>query len=115
MPAKGPVSILWQIIFTFIPVLDLYAFYRIKKLRKYFLYVIIPLFAITLGITFSFVLAELPSSDFSFDDESMNSENEEFLSLIFVPVEIGFQILTIYFVYTWSKRWNEQVSNAHQF
>ena len=115
MPAKGPVSILWQIIFTFIPILDLYAFYRIKKLRRYFLYVIIPLFVITFGITFLFVLAELPSSDFSFEDESMTSENEEFLSLIFIPVEIGFQILTIYFVYTWSKRWNEQVSNAHQF
>ena len=115
MPAKGPVSILWQIIFTFIPILDLYAFYRIKKLRKYFLYVIIPLLAITFGITFLFVLAELPSSDFSFEDESMSSENEDFLSLIFIPVEIGFQILTIYFVYTWSKRWNEQVSNAHQF
>ena len=110
MPAKGPVSILWQIIFTFIPILDLYTFYRIKKLRKYFLYVIIPLFAITFGITFLFVLAELPSSDFSFEDESMTSENEEFLSLIFVPVEIGFQILTIYFVYTWSKKWNGQVS-----
>lgn len=115
MPAKGPVSILWQIIFTFIPVLDLYAFYRIKKLRKYFLYVIIPLFVITLGITFSFVLVESQSSDFIFEDESMTSENEEFLSLIFIPVEIGFQILTIYFVYTWSKRWNERVSNAHQF
>ena len=112
MPAKGPVSILWQIIFTFIPILDLYAFYRIKKLRKYFLFVIIPLFAITLGITFSFVLAELQSSDFSFEDESMSNENEEFLALIFIPVEIGFQILTIYFVYTWSKRWNEQVPNT---
>jgi len=36
MPAKGSVSILWQIIFVvFIPFLDLWAFYRIKKLRKY--------------------------------------------------------------------------------
>ena len=111
MPAKGPVNILWQIIFTFIPILDLYAFYRIKKLRKYFLFVVIPLLVITLGITFSFVLAELQSPGFSFDDESMTSENEEFLYLIFVPVEIGFQILTIYFVYTWSKKWNEQVSD----
>ena len=77
------------------------------------MFVIIPLFIITLGVAFSFVLAELQSSDFSFEDESMTSENEEFLSVIFIPVEIGFQILTIYFVYTWSKRWNEQISN-HQ-
>ncbi|MDH3502503.1 MAG: hypothetical protein OEL69_08375 [Nitrosopumilus sp.] len=108
MPATGPVSKFWQIIFTFIPILDLYAFYRIKKLRKYFLYVIIPFLAIVLGITFSLVLAELQSRDFSFEDDSITTENEEFLSLIFVPIEIGFHILTIYFVYTWSKQWNEQ-------
>ena len=115
MPAKGPVSILWQIIFTFIPILDLYAFYRIKKLRRYFLYIVAPLLLITFGATSVLVSEELESPDFSFEDESMTSENEEFLSLIFVPVEIGFQILTIYLVYTWSKKWNGHVSNAHQF
>ena len=59
---------------------------------------------------FVFVMAELKSFDGSFDDETISSENELLLSLISTPLEIGFQILTIYFVYTWSKRWNEQYS-----
>lgn len=113
MLTKGPVSILWQIIFIFIPILDLYAFYRIKKLRKYFLFVIIPLLVITFGMTGVLVSEELENQDFSFEDESFTDDNDEFLSLVFIPIEIGFQMLTIYFVYTWSKRWNEQVSN-HQ-
>ncbi|MDH3203088.1 MAG: hypothetical protein OEL81_00215 [Nitrosopumilus sp.] len=112
MPAKGPVSVLWQIIFTFIPILDLYAFYRIKKLRRYFLYVVTPVIGITIVIITIFVIGGLQSPDFSFDDDSVTSKNEELLSLIFVPIEIGFNILTIYFVYTWSKKWNAQFSNT---
>jgi quinol-cytochrome oxidoreductase complex cytochrome b subunit len=56
MPAKRPVSILWQIIFVvFIPILDLWAFYRIKKLRKYLLYVYLPQIIIG-GVIAGFIL-----------------------------------------------------------
>src|SRR5213593_4532461 len=50
MPANRKVSVAWQIIFTFIPILNLWAFYRIKKLRKYFLYIIVPMIAVSIGI-----------------------------------------------------------------
>ena len=112
MPAKGPVSILWQIIFTFIPVLDLYAFYRIKKLRKYLLFVIVPPIVIIIGISTTLVSEELESQDFIFEEEPLTGEDEAFASLIFLPLEIGFQILAIYLVYTWSKRWNERYSKT---
>lgn len=109
MPAKDSVSILWQIIFTFIPILDLYAFYRINKLRKYFLYVIISLIAIMIIMITVFVSEEL-RTDFRFEDD-FTSQNEMYLSLLGAPIEIGFHILAIYFVYTWSKRWNEQYTD----
>ena len=35
MPVKGKVSLTVQTIFCIIPILDMYAAYRIKKLRKY--------------------------------------------------------------------------------
>lgn len=35
MPAKGRVSLLVQTIFCMIPIIDMFAAYRIKKLRKY--------------------------------------------------------------------------------
>jgi len=36
------VSVAWQIVFTFLPVIDFWGFYRIRKLRKYLLYVFVP-------------------------------------------------------------------------
>ena len=35
MPAEGKVSLSVQTVFCIIPILDMYAAYRIKKLRKY--------------------------------------------------------------------------------
>jgi hypothetical protein len=45
----------WQIVLTFIPIVNLWAFYRIRKLRKYLLYVIVP------SIVLSFVSALVAS------------------------------------------------------
>ena len=41
MPAKGKVSLSVQTIFCIIPILDMYAAYRIKKLRSYLLIMIL--------------------------------------------------------------------------
>ena len=51
MPANQKVSVGWQIVASFIPIVNLWAFYRIRKLRKYLLYVIVPV--ITLSVLFS--------------------------------------------------------------
>ena len=113
MPAKGPVSIIWQIIFTFIPILDLWAFYRIKKLRRFFLYVIVPGIAIMLG----FLVLILGNTDFSnFDDPTFDPFLQDDPTMIAMNIaspiiEVGFQILSIYLVYTWSKEWNQKFHN----
>ncbi|MCE2506140.1 MAG: hypothetical protein J4F36_06680 [Nitrosopumilaceae archaeon] len=41
MPAKEKVSLSTQTIFCIIPILDMYVAYRIKKLRKYLLIMIL--------------------------------------------------------------------------
>jgi len=51
MPADRRVSVAWQIVASFIPIVNLWAFYRIRKLQKYLLYVIVPV--ITLSVLFS--------------------------------------------------------------
>lgn len=111
MPAKGPVRIIWQIIFTFIPIVDLWAFYRIKKLRRLFLYVIIPELAI--GIVFLALI--LGNTDFSnlddpaFDPLKANDGTTMLAINIVSPIiEVGFQILSIYLIYCWSKEWNQK-------
>ena len=114
MPAKGPVKIIWQIVFTFIPILDLWAFYRIKKLRRFFLYVVIP----SIVIMMVFVAAILANTDFSkLDDPTfdpfMTDEPAMLAMNIASPIiEIGFQILSIYLVYTWSQKWNRQFQTS---
>ena len=51
MPADHKDSVAWQIVFTFIPIVNLWAFYRIRKLRKYLLYVVMPAIVLSLLIT----------------------------------------------------------------
>ena len=53
--ATKPVSIFWQIVFVF--VIDVFAFYRIKKLKRYLLIVVLP--AVLLSTTFSTILFQV--------------------------------------------------------
>lgn len=41
MPAKGKVSLDWQIVFAIIFPVNLWAFYRIKKLKLFVLYALV--------------------------------------------------------------------------
>jgi len=47
MPANDRVSVAWQIVATFVPIANFWAFYRIRKLRKYLLYVFVPSVALS--------------------------------------------------------------------
>lgn len=114
MPAKRPVSILWQIIFVvFVPILDLWAFYRIKKLRKYLLYVYLPQIIIG-GIIAGFILSMVFEEN-SLDRLESFSEDLQGNDLILVVSNIvlglGFTIFSIYLIATWSEKWNKQLSN----
>lgn len=105
MAKKEPVSLLWQSIFMIIPIFDLYAAYRVEKLRKYFLFI----------ISFSIIVVVLLLILFSIDDTSLDSE-----LLLSDPISddggIGWGIeltalgISIILIRKWSKQWNEQFS-----
>ena len=42
-PATGKVSVAWQAFFAIIPLLNWWAFFRIRKLRKFVLFIVVPL------------------------------------------------------------------------
>ncbi len=111
MPAKGPVSVLWQIIFVvFVPILDLWAFYRIKKLKKYLLYVYVPQIVIG-GIIVGLILSMAfeGNSLEKFSNFSEDLENNELALIISnILMGLGFTIFSIYLIATWSERWNKQ-------
>ena len=56
MPAHTKVSVAWQTVFTFLPIVNFWAFYRMRKLCKYVLYVIVPSIALSITINFHFAV-----------------------------------------------------------
>ena len=91
MPVKQePVNIKLQIIFVFIPFLNLYAFYKIQKLR--------------LALCFIIPIAVV---DRMFGSTPMTWEGAIIFTILFSGLSIG---LSIWFVLKWSKQWNEKFS-----
>ena len=114
MPAKGPVSVLWQIIMVvFVPILDLWAFYRIKKLKKYLLYVYVPQLlvgVIITGLIMGMAFEENGIEKLENFSEDLES-NELALVIPSIVMGMGFTIFSIYLIATWSEKWNKEISN----
>ncbi|KAG2473460.1 MAG: conserved membrane protein of unknown function [Nitrosopumilales archaeon] len=107
MAKKEPVSVNWQTLFILIPVMDLFAAYRVEKLR---LYLLIFYVGITLG---SVILQMSLVPEDSFSDEFFDSGD-------FYPEsywEIGIAILLISYglavvlIRKWSRGWNEKLKS----
>ncbi len=125
MPAKGKVSVGWQIVFAIMSPVNLWAFYRIKKLRSYALYVIVPS-AVISSIVIAGVFYEMANPERGFDDDG-NRYPEPTLPPHMTPIEpqvgkfntgtymilniaasVGLTILSAYLAIKWSRQWNEQ-------
>ena len=94
MPANHKVSVGWQIVFTFIAILNLWAFYRIRKLRKYLLYVFVPSVIIAGYLSYN-------GSWFMVTD----------IRILLAPstlISMGIQVLAVYLVIIWSRQHNKQ-------
>ncbi len=85
MPAKGKVSIGWQVVFAIISPVNLWAFYRIKKLRLYALYVMVPSTVIG-SIAVVGVFYEMNNPEIGFDDDG-NRYPEPTLPPHMTPIE----------------------------
>ena len=108
MPAKGKVSLPVQTVFCMIPIMYMFAAYRIKKLRKY-LTIMILVIAIPVSIASSVFL---PTDDEGLDG-FMNLmtyyygiDDDQFI--FFIGVQIGSILFAIFLMRRWSNLWNEQ-------
>ena len=101
MVKKESVSVNWQSLFAIIPIVDLWAAYRIERLRRLLLYFAVIATAIYLAIVLPFFLDDLMSS-------SMNQSYE------YNAFNIGFELASmgtaIIFIRKWSREWNEKIS-----
>lgn len=120
MPANHKVSVGWQIVFTFVTVLNFWAFYRIRKLRKYLLYVIVPELILTTAY-FAF-FSTTGAYDLLFQSSNIRpdlsapgdvqSELDRELEVsttayaIYLTIGLALHGLTIYLVVIWSQKHN---------
>jgi len=104
---KEPVSVNWQSLFIIIPVIDLWASYRVEKLRLYLLIIIAILITeVTIeGGIFG---------DAYFDWDYIMTEQEENNLFIlqggFLAVEI---VVSVILIRKWSKDWNEKLTTRN--
>ena len=107
MVKEEPVSLIRQTIYCLIPVLDGYAAYRVKRLRKYLVIMIV-----LIGIPISIV----DSVMFPLDTVTSFESFLEFMTFYYgvdtnhfifsIAVQIGAVLLAIFLIRHWSKQWN---------
>lgn len=108
MPAKGKVSLPVQTIFCLIPILDGYAAYRIKKLRKY-LAIVILVIAIPVTIASSVFLPTDESIEEGFTNLMIYYYGVDDDQFVFsIGVHIGSVLFAMFLIRRWSKQWNMQ-------
>ena len=108
MPAEGKVSLPVQTIFCLIPILDMYAAYRIKKLRKY-LAIMILVIAIPVSIASTVFLPTDEDLVEGFTNIIIFYFGVDDNQFIFsVGVQIGTVLFAIFLIRRWSKQWNMQ-------
>ena len=114
MPAEGKVSLAWQIIMVLlIPIAGIWAFYRIKRLQKAFLYIMLPEI-IMVGIVIAAVIMVIPGEDAMDSLETFADDESAFepilfgLSTLATVVGLGITALAIYLIIKWTEEWNKQ-------
>ena len=106
---KRPVNIGGQIVSLFIPGVDLFTFYQIKKLQKSVLYFLLP--AIMLTVIF-YVSNDIFETYLEDNPEKLNTAEVYFIAtlmlfLMLASVLMGIALVN-YFMHRWSEEWNQQ-------
>lgn len=120
---KTRVSIKWQILFSLISPLNIWAFYRIKKLRRYVLYVLVPSLVVS-GVMLTTAYYEAMVFDPLEQDVSPEQKIPSYMTpiepqvgkfdampypLISIATSVAFSSLSAYLVIKWSREWNEAI------
>jgi len=94
---SNTVNLIVQMILVFIPLVNLWAWYRIKKIWH--------------GIGLN-ILSALILSGFLLLDEiiTLENPNENISIIIIITGFISQYILNLYFMYRWSKKWNKNIN-----
>jgi hypothetical protein len=103
MVKQKPVSVNWQTLFVFIPILDLWAFYSVQKLRMALLIFLVGFGAAAIALNF----AILGSDAFLVEDPDVIYSNSAYIGSS-IGLAIAQYGLAVYLVRRWSKDWNKK-------
>ena len=116
--AKGKVSVAWQIIFSFIPGVLIWSFFRIKKLRLFVVMMagpaVVVIYILPLIIVGPHYYDECEPSFFAIIlDESCLTEALIIPSIVVNVIYHGFKT---YYIIKWTRKWNQsfQVSKENE-
>ncbi len=116
MPADGKVSLTRQTIYCFIPLMDIYAAYHIKKLRWYLIVMIGAMLAFggVSGAVYPMSEVTEYNQEHLFTNQEINwaytflGENPELSIALFVLGSVVEYGVAVYAIRRWSKEWNIQ-------
>ena len=112
MVKDEPVSLTRQTIYCLIPILDMYAAFRVKRLRRYLL-IMLPIGAV-LGYVDTSVFPDYVWEDFDDFTSSMlfldyvKYGDDPIRLPTLIAYQVGLVLLAIYLVRRWSKQWNKK-------
>src|SRR5687767_12381883 len=109
MPADHKVSVGWQVFFTFVTVLNFWAFYRIRKLRKYLLYVFVPSIVATIIVTRTFYNIGITSTRIGSTIGTIDFVGSNWWAYVFLSLfGVALQVWAVYLVIKWSREHNRK-------
>jgi len=112
--ADHKVSVGWQIVFTFIPIVNFWAFYRIRRLQKYLFYVILP--SIVMSTIYTIYNSSSLETRFiywgSTDDPIGNVRSAATAIIAADAISFVFQAFAIYLMIIWSRKHNRQFDQS---
>ena len=102
MVKEEPVSLMRQTIYAIIPILDIYAAYRVTRLRKYLLIMIL----VSIGIGMAHYAIFPDMYEVSADMQPLYYDGS-FMAVWIVETG-GTILLAVYLIRHWSKQWNKK-------
>jgi len=112
MPAKGQVSLTRQTIYCMIPYLDMYAAYRVKRLRKYLLIMILAvIIPVTILDKVLFPMAKVVSVEKFLEFLTFYHGVDTNHFVFAIATWAGTVLVAIFLVRRWSKQWNVNFQN----
>lgn len=108
MVKKEPVNVNWQTLFVFIPILDLWAAYRVQKLRMFLLIFLVGFGGASILIEIAF----LENIDGMLELSPNYVIPDYVVAGIYISITVVNFVVAVILIRKWSKEWNNKLKSG---